>query len=163
MAKVATIENQIARLDQSIDAFRRCVVSLDETLFLKKLNDWAPRDILAHLIGWNRYVIEGGKALLRGELPFYDIDPGDNYSKVNAVLIREYPSTIKEDLIKELRHSAQELKEFLRSLDPNKWDRDHSVRHAGQTITVKNTIDELIADYDHHRKQIEHIANGGIL
>ena len=159
MPKVATIEDQIAKLDQSVEAFMRCIVSLDEELFLQKFNDWAPRDILAHLIGWNRYVIEGGKELLRCELPFYDIDPGDNYSKVNAVLIREYSSTIKEKLLTDLRRSARELKQFLRSVDPNSWDRDNGVRHAGLTITVKNTMDELIADYDHHREQIERCAS----
>ena len=159
MPKVVTIEDQIAKLDQSVEAFMRCIVSLDEELFLQKFNDWAPRDILAHLIGWNRYVIEGGKELLRGELPFYDIDPGDNYSKVNAVLIREYSSTIKEKLLTDLRRSARELKEFLRSVDPSSWDRDHGVRHAGLTITVKNTMDELIADYDHHKEQIERCAS----
>ncbi len=158
MSKVVTIKDQIAKLDQSVEAFMRCIVSLDEEIFLQKFNDWTPRDILVHLIGWNRYVIEGGKELLRGELPFYDIDPGDNYSKVNAVLIREYSSTIKEKLLTDLRQSARELKEFLRSVDPSSWDRDHGVRHAGHTITVKNTMDELIATYDHHREQIERCA-----
>ena len=82
-----TIEDQIGGLDRSVKAFSQCVASLDEQRFLQKLNGWTPRDIVAHLVGWNRYVVKGGRQILRGELPFYDIDPGDNYSKVNAVLV----------------------------------------------------------------------------
>ena len=150
-----TIEDQIVGLDRSVKAFARCVTSLDEHRFLQELNGWTPRDIVAHLVGWNRYVVKGGRQILRGELPFYDIDPGDNYSKVNAVLVREHSSSSSEELLTDLRRSARELKEFLRSVDLSDWNRDHGVRHGGSTITIKNTVDELIADYDHHRKQIE--------
>ena len=150
-----TIEDQIVGFDRSVEAFARCVTSLDEQRFLQKLNGWTPRDIVAHLVGWNRYVVEGGRQILRGELPFYDIDPGDNYSKVNAVLVREHSSSSREELLADLRRSARELKEFLRSVDLSDWNRDHGVRHGSSTITIRNTMDELIADYDHHRKQIE--------
>lgn len=75
-----TIEMQVSKLGSSVDEFARCVASLDEELFFKKINRWSPRDILVHLIGWNRYIIEGSKQIKRGELPFYDIDPGENYS-----------------------------------------------------------------------------------
>jgi len=34
--------------------------------------------------------IEGSNQIRRGELPFYEIDPGEDCSKVNAVLILEY-------------------------------------------------------------------------
>ncbi len=150
-----TIEDQIVGLDRSVKAFSQCVASLDEQRFLQKLNGWTPRDIVDHLVGWNRYVVKGGRQILRGELPFYDIDPGDNYSKVNAVLVRAHSSSSSEELLTDLRRSARELKEFLRSVDLSDWNRDHGVRHGGSTITIKNTMDELIADYDHHRKQIE--------
>lgn len=150
-----TIEMQVTKLGFSVDEFVRCVASLDEELFFKKIDRWSPRDILAHLIGWNDYIIEGSKQIMRGELPFYDIDPGENYSKVNAVLVRQYPSGGKQELLDKLRASAGELKQFLQSLDQSEWDRDYGVRHQGSTITIRNTIDDLISDYAHHRKQIE--------
>jgi hypothetical protein len=150
-----TIEMQVSKLGLSVDNFARCVASLDEELFLKKINRWSPRDIVAHLIGWNRYIIEGSKQIKRGELPLYDIDPGENYSNVNAVLVRRYSPGSKQELLDELRASAGELKQFLQSLDHSEWDRDYGVRHQGSTITIRNTVDDLISDYVHHRKQIE--------
>jgi hypothetical protein len=150
-----TIEAQITKLALSVEDLARCVDSLNEALFLRKLNSWSPRDILAHLIGWNRYMIEGSKQIMRGELPFYDVDPGENYGNVNAVLVREYSSRDKHDLLDELQVSAQELTQFLQSLDPNEWHRDYGVRHHGSTITIQSSVDDLIGDYAHHREQIE--------
>ena len=149
-----TIEAQLGRLEKSLDDLRRCVSSLDARLFLTPISGWSPRDIVAHLVGWNRYLVEGGNQIRRGELPFYDIDPGDNYSNVNAALVRKYSSTSRDELLDDLRASAQELQQYLRSLDTTEWDRDYGVRHAGAIITIRNSVDELIDDYHHHREQI---------
>ena len=152
---IIKIEEQIAKFDQSIEDFVRCVASLNEELFLKRLNHWSPRDVVAHLIGWNRYIIEGSNQIRRGELPFYDIDPGEDYSKVNAVLVLEYSSTDRQEMLDELQASAQELKRFIQSLDSSEWSRDYGVRHKGAIITIQNTVDELIEDYDIHRERIK--------
>lgn len=150
-----TIQDQLYRLDLAVESVANSIVALSEKSFLMKLNGWSPRDILAHLIGWNRYVIEGSKQIQRGELPFYDIDPGENYSKVNAALVRQYGSTDRQSLLEQLRTAASELKEYLAALEPANWARDFGVRHDGSRVTIIDTVDELIEDYDHHRKQIE--------
>jgi hypothetical protein len=111
--------------------------------------------MVAHLIGWNRYVVRGARQILRGELPFYDVDPGPDYSNVNAALVREYADTDRSALLKSLVASTEELTAFLRTVDPDTWDRDFGVRHKGETLTVKSTVDDLIADYHHHREQLE--------
>lgn len=149
-----TIEAQLRRLEKNVGDLHRCVSSLDGRLFVTPINRWSPRDIVAHLVGWNRYLVEGGHQIRRGELPFYDIDPGDNYSKVNAILVCKYASTNREELLNDLRVSAEELQQYLRSLDTTEWDRDYGVRHAGATVTIRNSVDELIDDYHHHREQI---------
>jgi hypothetical protein len=153
-----TIETQIIRLHHNVEGFAKCVSFLNEELFLKKINGWSPRDIVAHLIGWNQYMIEGCKQIKKRELPFYDVDPGENYSKVNAVLIRKHSSVDKQELLDELRASARELEQFLESLDPGEWDRDYGVTNQGSTITIQSSVDDLIADYAHHTVQIEEWA-----
>ncbi len=148
------IANQIAKLTRSVDAFERCVASLDEGAFLKPLRRWTPRDIVAHLVGWNRHVIEGSRQILKGELPFYDVDPGEDFANVNADLISDYPSKDRDELLEELRSTERELTAFLRSVDESAWGRDFGVRNKGATITVRNTVDDLIADYAHHQNQL---------
>jgi len=152
------IGDQIAELRRSVDAFERCVASLDEGAFLKPFGRWTPRDIVAHLVGWNRHVIEGSRQILKGELPFYDVDPGEDFANVNAELIRNYPSQERDELLEELRGSERELTAFLRSIDEGAWDRDFGVRNEGATITVRNTVDDLIADYAHHQEQLAALA-----
>lgn len=151
----AKIEQQIHRLRLAVETFTASVLALSEERFPAKLNGWSPRDIVAHLIGWNRHVIKGSEQIQRGELPFYDLDPGENYSKVNAALVQHYDSTDKQLLLDQLQASALELKELLQSLDVEYWARDFGVRHGGAEVTIRNTVDELIDDYDHHRRQIE--------
>jgi len=160
-----TVEDQIDQLERCVETFAASVTALDEGLFLRNVHGWTPRDIVAHLIGWNRHIILGAKQILRGELPFYDVDPGPNYSKVNVVLVREYGDTERSVLLERLAGSVGELKAFLRGITPGEWDRDYGVRHraeeltvkstADDLVTVKSTVDDLIADYDHHRVQLE--------
>lgn len=150
-----TLEEQLDQLERSIEAFAGSVVSFDEPHFLMQVTNWTARDMVAHLIGWNRYVVRGARQILRGELPFYDEDPGPDYSNVNAVLVREYADTDRSALLDSLAASTEELTAFLRILDPDTWDRDFGVRHDGETVTVKSTVDDLIADYHHHREQLE--------
>jgi len=134
------IETQIAKFDQSIEDFVHCVASLNEEFFLKRSDHWSPRDVVAHLIGWNRYTIEGSNQIRRGELPFYEIDPGEDCCKVNAVLILEYSSTDSQEMLDELQVSAQELKRFIQSLDSSEWSRDYGVRHKGLRSSLIRTI-----------------------
>jgi hypothetical protein len=150
-----TFEEQIQQLEHCVEAFAGSVALLDERLMLTKVTNWTARDIVAHLIGWNRYIVRGGGQILLSELPFYDVDPGPDYSNVNAALVREYADTDRSALLRSLKASARELTSFLRALDPGAWDRDFGVRHKGETLTVKSTVDDLIADYRHHRTQLE--------
>jgi hypothetical protein len=150
-----TVDDQLEHFERSVEAFAGSVAALDERVFLRKVTDWTVRDIVAHLVGWNRHILLGAKQILRCELPFYDVDPGSDYSKVNAALVREYGDTDRSALLESLAASAGELTAFLRAIDPGEWDRDFGVRHKGETLTVKSTVDDLIADYDHHRGQLE--------
>jgi hypothetical protein len=66
---------------------------------------------------------------------------------MNDVLVREYSSTDRQEMLDELQDLAQELKGFIRSLDSSEWSRDYGVRHKGAIITIQNTVDELITTY----------------
>lgn len=123
--------------------------------FLTPRNGSSSRDIVAHLIGWNRYIIKGSREIIKGELPFYDVDPGEKYSKVNADLISKYPSEDTRKLLHQLDQSAENLKEYLLALHREVWASDFGVRHRDSVVTIQNTVGDLSEDYHHHCSQID--------
>ena len=151
-----TVEESIAKLEANAAQFAACIVSFPEELFLAPIDAWAPRDVLAHLIGWNRYTMEGSELLLRGELPPYFADAGDDFAEVNAVSVRKYASKDRRELLGQLEVSLQELKEFLHSLAPDDWEA--GVPYKQYLITVENSVQALSDDYANHREQIERWA-----
>lgn len=155
---MSSIETQRGELNEAVESFARLIGSLDEKPFLGPLGRWSARDVVAHLIGWNRYAVQGARQIVRGELPFYDVDPGEDYANVNRTHLREYPSRVKEDLLVELRASARELSEALSALNPDTWGRDYGVRHKGQTVSIRSTVSDLIVDYAHHAEQIRNLT-----
>lgn len=155
-----TIKEQVKKLTSSIEEFTKCVISLPENTFLHQFSEWSPRDVLAHLIGWNRYTVEGGEQIKKGETPFYFTDSGEDFSKVNAVLVTEYSSKDRRTLVNELKASSLELQGFLLSLDPIEWETDYGIRYEGGPVTIKNTVDALINEYVQHSEQIEKWVKG---
>lgn len=83
--------------------------------------------VVAHLIGWNRSTIRGCEQIKRGEIPFYFINPGRDFSNVNAVSLQQYSSEDRQELVGELRASFLELHRFLLSLAPSEWPADFGV------------------------------------
>ena len=154
----ATIETQIESLGDAVREIRVAVDALTDDAFLGALGNWTPRDVVAHLIGWNRYCVRGAQQLLEGELPFYDVDPGEDYCNVNARLLAEYPSEDRAELLAELKASAHELTEFLRSLSEERWSGGTGVRHEEEELTIRQNIDWLIEDHHHHSEQIRDLA-----
>ena len=153
--RAVSVSDQVARLHRAADALAGCLQALDPELYLLKLNGWSPRDILAHLVGWNRATIQGSEELRRGEVPFFDVDSGEDYSTINAGFVARYSATDLGELRQELQASVAELSAYLEGLDPHDWSRTWGVRHDDELLTIGGTIDELIEDYDNHIQQID--------
>lgn len=154
------IETQITDLGQAVGSIRGAAEALSDDGFLGALGNWTPRDVVAHLIGWNRYCVRGAQQLLEGELPFYDVDPGEDYCNVNARLVAEYPSENRAELLAELERSSHELAEFLRSLSEEQWSGGTGVVHDGEELSIRQNVDWLVEDYHHHCGQIRDLAPG---
>lgn len=77
-------DKQLMDLATAYAAFIETMRSLSAENFLASLGDWTPRDITAHLIGWNRITLAGCSELREGVEPFYFYDGTNDYRKVNA-------------------------------------------------------------------------------
>jgi hypothetical protein len=148
-------ERQLRELGESMDHFINFIGGLPESLFLKPVNEWSPRDVMAHLIGWNRHTIEGCRQILQGQEPFYFSDAENDFRHVNAESVQRYSSVSKDELMGQMSETFRELEAYLLSVDPTDWEMDHGVRYRNWVITISNTVDVLRRDYDDHREQIE--------
>ena len=153
-----TIEIQIENLGEGVRQIRLAAEALSDDAFLGPLGNWTPRDVVAHLIGWNRYYVQGARQLLAGELPFYDIEPGEDYSNVNARLVAEFSSENRPELLADHEKAAHELAEFLRTLSEGQWSGSTGVMLEGEELTIRQNVDWLIEDHHHHSKQIRDLA-----
>jgi uncharacterized protein (TIGR03083 family) len=153
------LEDAINRLRSSVDAFTACVLAVPDERFLRTFSDWSPRDVLAHLIGWNEYTVTGCQQIRQGEAPFYLSDEPNDFSHVNAASVQRYAAQDKQDLLGELRRSADALLDALRALDPADWERDFGARdERGRPEIIRNHVEALIADYSGHQREIERWA-----
>jgi hypothetical protein len=135
--------------------FCECIISLPEALFLSPMNGWSPRDVVAHLIGWNRLMIEASAAILRGETPAYYADAPNDYRNINAGFVNQFSSRSKAELLDELKFSMKDFEQYINSLDQDELTASHGVVHySGRQATVVGIINSLTGDYREHLRQI---------
>ena len=156
-----TREQDLQALQSAFEMFTACITTLSVPEFLRRVTEWAPRDVMAHLIGWNRYTRTGCEQIRQGMIPFYFADAGDDFRHVNANSVQTYASAEKHALIEELTASFQELLRFLICVPPEAWQADYGVRYQGGPVTIANTVSALSRDYLEHTKDIESWVTSG--
>jgi hypothetical protein len=150
---------RIAQLKSAVDEFSVCVESLPEKSFLQAIDEWTPRDVVAHLIPWNRYFLEVCQGLQAGKTPTYYSDTANDYANINAEFVRRHSSRDRRLLLDELWTSFQEFHRYLLTLDPAEWNADRGVTHVrGGAATIGRVVDSLTSDYAHHTRQIREWA-----
>lgn len=148
-------EKQLADLETAYASFIDTLTGLASEDILKSLGDWTPRDIAAHFIGWNRITLAGCSALREGAEPFYFYDGTNDYRKVNAKFITQFPSTDQDELLKDIAYTKEALTAYLKTIPESEWELDTGVVHyRGNPATMARCVDSLIRDYRKHRQEI---------
>jgi hypothetical protein len=148
-------EKHLSTLTKAYQDFRACSLAVPDSLFLASMDGWSPRDVIAHLIGWNDGMIEAIQSILRGETPEYYSDAGSDYRSINAAYFRRYPSLSRAELLDDLDASMLAFQQFILALDPAELDASHGVRHySGRPATAAGVILSLAGDYTAHCEQM---------
>lgn len=148
-------DKQLTDLELAYSAFIETISALLPENFLSALGDWTARDIVAHLIGWNRITVAGCSALREGVEPFYFYDGTNDYRKVNAKFFGQFPSTDKKQLLQEIEITKYALIAYLKTIPEVEWELDTGIVHyRGDAATVARCLDSLIRDYHKHRQEI---------
>ena len=148
-------EKQLNDLNIAHQDYMKTMQGLSAENFLASLGDWTPRDIAAHFIGWNRITVAGCGALREGAEPFYFYDGTNDYRKVNAKFFVQYPSTERDELLKEITSTYDVLVAYLKTIPESEWELDTGIVHyRGNPATVARCVDSLVRDYRKHREEI---------
>lgn len=148
-------DKQLEDLETACTACVETMQNLSAERFLAPLGGWTPRDIAAHFIGWNRITLAGCSALREGAEPFYFYDGTNDYRKVNARFFGQFPSTDKNELLREIESTMKTLTSYLKTIPKNEWEQDTGIVHyRGDSATVARCVDSLIRDYRKHRQEI---------
>ncbi|MBI5824111.1 MAG: ClbS/DfsB family four-helix bundle protein [Chloroflexi bacterium] len=148
-------DKQITDLETACTDFMETVQGLSAEQLLKSLGDWTPRDIAAHLIGWNRITLVGCSELREGVEPFYFYDGTNDYRKVNARFFEQFPSTDRDELLQEIASTKEALTAYLNTIPENEWELDTGIVHYRKDpATVARCVDSLIRDYRKHMQEI---------
>lgn len=154
MAENAYVED-IERLRSGIKAFTEVIAKLGDDTFLRPVTEWSPRDVTAHLIGWNVNTMEGCRCIQQGQAPAYLADVMNDFQHVNAASVRRYNSRVKAELMAQLHTTADALLSYLGQLAPDAWERDFGAREPdGQPATIRGDIEALAADYVGHAQEV---------
>jgi len=144
----------VALLASAQQEFTRGVAALSDEKFLSDMNGWTPRDVVAHLIGWNSLMIEASESLLAGIPPTYYADAPNDYSNINAGFVAEHASPERSKLLADLETTVQELMKFISDLPAEELNAYHGVIRNGKPATVFHVVHSLIGDYRHHSTEL---------
>jgi hypothetical protein len=160
--RFSTMSSQEAthQIRNAYQDFVRIILQLSDEQFRSSMNGWSPRDVVAHLIGWNSLMIEASLSILAGKSPTYYTDAPNDYRNINSGFTSRYSSRSKQELLAELESSMGGFEAFILALPDGKLAVLHGVRHyRGNPATVSKIVASLAGDYQHHTQQIREWLN----
>lgn len=145
-----------AAYDGAFQGFCDCLERVPDRLFLEPMDGWSPRDVAAHLVGWNYRMIEACQAILQGRAPEYYADAATDYAHLNASSVAQFASRSKSELLKQLAASRQQFLNYLGTVPTECWEADQGVVHYwGGPATVARIVESLAGDYRLHTREID--------
>lgn len=115
---------------------------------------WSIKDLVAHLIGWDKTNLVASKGILKGELPAFYRYRDPDWQTYNAMLVKKHKIGSLEELVTTARASQKKLVEFLQSIPPEQFSRDFGVRFRGYRVTIQRLLEAEWKDEQTHLQQI---------
>ncbi len=125
------------------------------------LGSWSPRDLLAHLAGWDDTNLRAVKEILAGKLPSFYAHHDPDWATYNARLVAEYGRQDFEELLALLRETHGRLLGFLEDLPAGEFWQDRGIRVRGWRVTIGRLLEVEREDEEEHFAQLERFANTG--
>lgn len=118
------------------------------------LGIWSIKDLLAHLIGWDKTNLNAIKSVMQNQAPpFYEHHDHD-WQTYNGMLVRKNRKDSIEELFATAKDSHERLIKFLQTVPPEHFNKDFGVRFRGYKVTIQRLIEAETKDEQTHCEQI---------
>ena len=118
------------------------------------LGIWSIRDLVAHLIGWDKTNLEAAKSVLKGQVPSFYEHRDPDWRTYNAMLVRKHKKGSTQELIAAAKRSQEKLLKFLQTIPPEQFNKDFGVRFRGYKVTIQRLLEAETEDEQTHARQI---------
>lgn len=147
--------------DSTYADFVHQVKMLTPAQFLRREGGWAPRDVVAHLIGWNQHIRSGCDEIRAGRAPSYHRDAPNDYRSINAGFTAAYGSQDANILLVQLAEASRELREYFEQVSDADWTRDFGAQHyRGGPATIDRCAESITREYGEHGREIARNVGG---
>lgn len=119
-------------------------------------NKWSVRDIIGHIMFWDKYIQEEAIIKIKTNQPVTVKDVNIDEFNQKAT---EFVKTLDKDEIIDLTvQYRNEMIETLKTLPEEKLF-NHYIDCSGNNFSINNFLEEFIPHDDHHKRQIEDFLN----
>ena len=145
-----------ARQNVLKEALKRSEAEQDQVF----LGIWSIKDLVAHLIGWDKTNLEAAKSVLKAQVPAFYEHRDPDWRAYNAILVRKHKKGSTQELIAAAKKSQEKLLEFLQTIPPEYFNKDFGVRFRGYKVTIQRLLEAETQDEQTHAKQITDFFKG---
>ena len=162
----ATDEERKSELISGLRDVRQRILSLASDLLPSQWDEvylgiWSPREMLAHLAGWDDTNCNAADEVLAGELPtfykFYD----KGWVSYNAMLVQKYTCSGCGDLLLRVRESHEKMIASFGLIPAREIWKDRGIRARGWKVTIGRLLQAELSDEEEHYSQLKAFIEEG--
>jgi hypothetical protein len=117
----------LKRLDEAHKRLHNAINGLDEAVLVTEpvVDAWTVKDLVGHMVSWNREFRSNIAAILQGEHPGFDhqISGEDDFSAANHLWIKQKQKWTFIRVMAELKQDYHEANELISQLNPEEYRR----------------------------------------
>ena len=126
------------------------------------LGTWSPREMLAHLAGWDETNFNAANEILSGELPGFYGHFDRDWATYNARLVNEHAIDDFEDLLSSVRGTQKKLLDLIEDIPADDLWKDRGIRAKRWKVTIGSLLEVELQDEEQHYSQLKHFIEGGL-
>ncbi|OHR66518.1 hypothetical protein HMPREF3291_01400 [Bacillus sp. HMSC76G11] len=155
--KTININEKIKKY-QGFISYVKSLRNLNEEMWTSPIaeNKWSVRDIIGHIMIWDKYILEEAIIKINSNQPVMVQDV--NIDEFNKKAVEYVKTKDQDEIINQTIHYRKELIETLMLLSEEQFFNNY-IDSSGNNFSVNSFLEDFIPHDDHHKRQIEEFLN----